>query len=145
MTYERLMEEHDRIDRHLDRLSDLIARPTEDAVAATLILSDLSEELRLHLAHEDSLIYRPMVAAQQPAFAKAADEFCQQFDALRIDWERYLVEWTTGIIRADWAGFRASTIDIIDRLSARVRAENDLLYAAALQAGAITLREPLAA
>lgn len=145
MTYERLMEEHDRIDHQLDRLSKLITRATEDAVAATPILSDLSAELRLHLAHEDSLIYRPMAAAQQPALAKAADEFCQQFEMLRCDWERYLVEWTTGIIRADWAGFRASTIDMIDRLSARVRAENDLLYAAALQAGAINLREPVSA
>lgn len=145
MTYERLMEEHDRIDHHLDRLSDLIAGPKADAVAATLILSDLSEELRLHLAHEDSLIYRPMIAAQQPAFAKTADDFASQFETLRCDWERYLVEWTTGIIGADWAGFRASTIDMVDRLAARVRAENDLLYAAALQAGAISLRKSLVA
>lgn len=145
MTYERLMEEHDRIDQQLSRLINVIDRTTEDAVAATLILSDLSEELRLHLAHEDSLMYRPMVAAQQPGFAKAADAFCQQFDALRRDWDQYLVEWTTGIIRADWAGFRASTIDIIDRLRARVLAENELLYTAALQAGAISLREPVAA
>lgn len=145
MTYERLMEEHDRIDHHLGRLTDLIACPNGDAVAATLILSDLSEELRLHLAHEDSLMYRPMVAAQQPAFAKTADEFSSQFDVLRCDWERYLVEWTTGIICADWAGFRASTVIMIDQMGARVRAENELLYAAALQAGALPLREPVTA
>ena len=141
MTYERLMEEHDRIDHHLHRLSNVIDGDSEDAVGATLILCDLSEELRLHLAHEDSLIYRPMVTAQQPAFAKTADDFALQFETLRCDWERYLVEWTTGIIRADWAGFRASTIVMIDQMCARVRAENDLLYGAALQAGALPLRD----
>ncbi|OYW22392.1 MAG: hypothetical protein B7Y98_05145 [Sphingomonas sp. 32-62-10] len=141
MTYERLMQEHDRIDHHLDRMTYLIQQENEDAVGATLILSDLADELRLHLAHEDSLMYRPMVAAHRPAFIKTADDFCRQFETLRCDWDRYLVEWTTGIIRADWVGFRASTLIIIERLKARVRAENDLLYAAALQAGAITLRE----
>ena len=119
--------------------------PQEDAVAATLILSDLSEELRLHLAHEDSMMYRPIIAAKQRDFIDAADRFCQEFDALRQDWERYLVEWTTGIIRADRAGFRASTQSMIKRLDARVRAENELLYVAALQAGIIPLREPVAA
>lgn len=145
MTYQRLMEEHDRIDHHLNRLTKVIDREREDAVAATLILCDLSEELRLHLAREDSLMYRPMVAAQQPVFAKTADEFCRQFETLRCDWERYLVEWTTPIIRADWAGFRASTLVMIQQLAARVRAENELLYAAALQAGAISLRDPVSA
>jgi hypothetical protein len=145
MTYERLLEDHDRIDRQLARLTNVINDPQEDAVAATLILSDLSEELRLHLAHEDSMMYRPIIAAKQRDFIDAADRFCQEFDALRQDWERYLVEWTTGIIRADWAGFRASTQSMIKRLDARVRAENELLYVAALQAGIIPLREPVAA
>ncbi len=45
MTYQRLMEEHDRIDQHLSRLANLIEQPNEDAVAATLILCDLSDEL----------------------------------------------------------------------------------------------------
>ena len=77
--------------------------------------------------------------------AGAADQFCQEFAALRDDWNSYLVEWTTGMIQSDWAGFRESTLSIIDQLSARVRAENDLLYIAAQQAGIIPLREPLAA
>lgn len=140
MTFEQLMDEHDRIDGHLGRLTAVVRQDTEDAVGATLALCDLAEELRLHLAQEDSLMYRPIVAAQKPAFAKTADEFCRQFDALRCDWERYLIEWTPDLIRADWTGFQISTIDIIDRLTARVRAENDLLYTAALQAGAIPLR-----
>lgn len=145
MTYQRLLQEHDRIDAQLVRLTNIADHPDEDAVGATLVLCDLAEELRVHLAHEDSLMYRPIVAAKKRDFADAADQFCREFAALRADWDSYLVEWTTGMIQADWAGFRESTLSIIDRLSARVRAENDLLYIAALQAGIIPLREPVAA
>ncbi|OQW77622.1 MAG: hypothetical protein BVN32_07575 [Proteobacteria bacterium ST_bin14] len=145
MTYQRLLQEHDRIDAQLVRMTNIVEHPDEDAVGATLVLCDLAEELRVHLAHEDSLMYRPIVAAKKREFADAADQFCREFAALRDDWNRYLVEWTTGMIQSDWAGFRESTLSIIDRLSARVRAENDLLYIAALQAGIIPLREPVAA
>ena len=122
MTYERLLQEHDRIDHHLARLSNIVDREDADAVGATLVLSDLSEELRVHLAHEDSLMYRPIITAKERDFTNAADQFCAEFAELREDWDSYLVEWTTGMIESDWAGFRETTRSVIDRLTTRVRA-----------------------
>ena len=141
MSYETLIAEHGRIDMALGHLQRLIDADAPDTIAVTLALSDLSAELSHHLAHEDSFIYPRMIATGNTGISATAQEFVEDFAQLRADWGVYLTEWTAECIEADWLSFKFDTCRMIVRLAERVRAENELLYVAALQAGAIRLRK----
>ncbi|MBX9732008.1 MAG: hemerythrin domain-containing protein [Sphingomonas sp.] len=145
MSYQKLIEEHDRIDAALIRLTNVLEQPDRDVAAAADALDHLADELRAHLAHEDVMLYNELIAARKPAFGSAVDHFNQQFDVLRRDWDTYLQAWGPDQISANWDCFRTVTKLMVERLAERVAAENDLLYCAALQAGVITLRGPQAA
>jgi iron-sulfur cluster repair protein YtfE (RIC family) len=141
MSYERLIAEHGRIDMALGRLQRLIDEDLPDSLAVVIGLSDLSRELSAHLAFEDSFIYPRMIASANPQASATAQEFIEDFAQLGQDWRVYQGEWNAECIAADWAEFRHQTRAMIARLAERGRAENQLLYAAALQAGAIRLRK----
>ena len=141
MSYERLMHEHDRIDAALWALSALTRADTPDVSVVVIALSDLAGELDRHLAHEDSFIYPKTISGASGDASDIASAFVEEFAELRADWGLYLREWTSEGIAADWAGFRAETAAMVARLAVRVRAENKLLYAAALNASVIRLRE----
>jgi iron-sulfur cluster repair protein YtfE (RIC family) len=141
MNYQRLMDEHDRIDAALATLYALSRSARPDLPAVIIGLSDLAGELDRHLAHEDSFIYPRMISGASGGASDVALAFIDDFARLRADWALYLREWTTDAIAADWTGFREETQSMMARLADRVKAENTLLYAAALQASAIQLRD----
>lgn len=143
MSIDRLIKEHDGIDHAIGNMATAITSSTSDAVTATLALSDLAEQLRCHLAHEDSYIYAEAARDANSGFAKTAEQFITEFKELRADWDIYLREWTTDCMTVDWAGFQAETRSIIARLADRVKAENEVLYTAGLQHGVIPLIQPV--
>ena len=140
MSYERLLFEHDSIDRALARLQRLTDASVPDVPAVSHALSDLARELADHLAHEDSFIYPRMIESSVGHVASIARSFVDEFVALTGDWKTYLVEWLPDCIAGDWDGFKRDTDAIAERLAARVRAENGVLYSAALNHGLIPLR-----
>lgn len=140
MSYETLIAEHARIDRAVARLGALTRADTPDVPAVVIALSDLSGELAHHLAHEDSFIYPRMIAGPNPDAAAVAASFVNEFAALTHDWERYLGEWNSECIAADWDQFRHDTEAMNARLALRVARENEVLYSVALNASAIPLR-----
>ena len=111
-----------------------------DVPAVSAALSHLAEELTYHLAHEDSFIYPRMIESTVGQVASVARQFVDEFDALTADWKVYLREWLPDCIAGDWDGFRQETDALLARLAARVRAENSVLYSAALNHGLIALR-----
>lgn len=141
MSYERLMSEHQRIDKAIVRLRKLIESDLPDVAAVVIALSDLSAELGSHLAHEDSFIYPRMIAGSNAESSQTARAFVSEFADLTRDWNLYLSEWSWECIQADWKSFRAETDRMMGRLALRVRAENNLLYSIALKNNAIHLRE----
>lgn len=141
MSYERLLFEHDQIDRALAKLRRLTEAAVPDVTAVSIALSELASDLSDHLAHEDSFIYPRMIESSVGHVASIARHFVDEFVALTGDWKTYLVEWLPESIAGDWAGFKRDTDAIIARLAARVRAENSVLYSAALNHGLITLRD----
>lgn len=141
MSYERLIAEHAEIDEALVLLQKLVATCAVDIGAVVVALSDLSQALARHLAHEDSFIYPRMIAGQNAETSAVARQFVRSFEALRQDWELYLAEWNSECIAADWDNFRCETERMATRLAQRVRAENELLYATALRTNVIPLRE----
>jgi iron-sulfur cluster repair protein YtfE (RIC family) len=141
MSYERLLHEHDRIDRALARLQRLTDAPVPDVPAVSHALSDLAGELVDHLAHEDSFIYPRMIESTIGQVSAIARGFVDEFAALSEEWKTYIVAWLPDCIAGDWDGFKRDTDAILARLAARVRAENTVLYSAALNHGLIPLRE----
>ena len=141
MSYERLLHEHDRIDRALARLQRLTDAQVPDVPAVSCALSDLAGELVDHLAHEDSFIYPRMIESSVGHVASIARGFVDEFAALSEEWKIYIVEWLPENIAGDWDGFKRDTDAILARLAARVRAENSVLYSAALNHGLIPLRD----
>lgn len=140
MSYERLLREHDQIDQALARLQRLTSAAVPDVPAVSAALSHLGGELAYHLAHEDSFIYPRMIESTVGHVASVARQFIDEFEALTVDCEIYLREWLPDCIAGDWDGFRQDTDALIARLRARVRAENTVLYSAALNHGLIALR-----
>ncbi|MCW3849020.1 hemerythrin domain-containing protein [Sphingomonas sp. LB-2] len=140
MSYERVIAEHAQIGTILRQLERLIAADAPDAAAATITLSDLAQELEHHLAYEDGVVYPRMIASANAEVSATAKRFLEDFAGLREDLHIFLGEWNSDCIAADWAEFRHQSQALIARLVARIRAENELLYTAALQANAIRLR-----
>lgn len=140
MSYEQLISEHARIDARIEHLLGLLDAPEPDVSGVVLALSALSLEVTEHLAHEDSFIYPKMIAATSTEMSEAALSFVGEFATLRLDWSLYLSEWSGEAVAADWDNFRAETRTILNRLTARVSAENELLYPAAFREGVISLR-----
>lgn len=141
VSYERLIAEHARIDHALARLLVLTEDGAPDLTALTLALSDLSNELTAHLAHEDSFIYSRMLAGKDSDGPATAQKFIDDFAELRHDWGLFLAEWNAECIEADWQNFRHEAHAMTHRLARRVAAENELLYTMALRIGVISLRE----
>lgn len=143
MSIARLMSEHDRIDIAIQQLASVTGQDQPEAINAVVALSELAAELSYHLAHEDSYIYAAAALKDGTRFAKTANEFVTEFAALRADWDVYLREWTTDCIEGDWGNFCQETRSILGRLSDRVRAESEVLYAIGLQQGVIPLNSPI--
>lgn len=140
MSFERLIAEHALIEATARQLLELASAARCDLPAVAQTLERLASELTDHLAHEDSFIYPRMIAAENTEMAEAAQGFVDEFSTLRTDWSRYLGEWTGDAIASDWHRFGEETRVLLTRLAKRVRAENDLLYPAALRSGVIPLR-----
>jgi len=140
MSYERLIHEHDRIDRALARLQRLSDMAEPDISMTSETLSELATELTDHLAREDGTIYPRMIESRVGEVSSIARRFIAEFDAIAADWKRYLDEWMPDRMGADWDRFRRETDAMIARLTARIHAENTVLYSAALNHGLIALR-----
>jgi len=140
MSYERLLQEHDRIDRALARLQKLNDATVPDVPAISCALAALSAELTDHHTREDGFIYPRMIASAAGNLSSIAQRFLDELDPLAKDLQTYLVKWLPEGIAGDWDGFKRDTEAMIARLSARIHAENTVLYTAALGHGLIRLR-----
>lgn len=140
MSYERLLLEHDQINRALARLLRLTEAAVPDVPAVSAALSELAAQLFDHLAHEDNSLYPKMIQSKVGQVASIARQFMDEFEAMTADCRTYLTEWLPDCIEGDWEGFRRDSAAMAVRLQARVRAENSVLYSAALNHGLIALR-----
>lgn len=90
-------------------------------------------------------LYPRLILANRADDIATATRFMDDLTELKADWTAFLLEWSDDMIKYDWEGFVADARPMIERVRARVRAENDLLYPLALQRSAISLREMPAA
>jgi hypothetical protein len=139
-SFERLIGEHAEITTLARTLTRAI-EAGEDADTKHAALIALADDLADHLAREDADIYPRLMMSADEGAASAAREAVRKFETLAADWTVYVARWSRDAIDADAQGFAEDSADILARLAARVKVENDLLYPMALRAAQITLRE----
>lgn len=139
-SFERLIGEHAEITVLARTLARTI-EADENADTKHAALAALADDLADHLAREDADIYPRLMTSADEATASAARDAVAKFETLAADWTIYVARWSRDAIDADAQGFAADSANILARLAARVKVENDLLYPMALRAAQITLRE----
>ena len=139
-SFERLIREHAEITMLARDLTRAIERGA-DAVTRHAALSALAGDLSDHLAREDAELYPALMLSADEGAASAARDAIRKFETLAADWRVYAGRWTRAAIAGDPLGFAKDSAEILARLAARVKVENDLLYPQALRAAQITLRE----
>ncbi len=139
-SFEQLIREHAEI----TALARTLTRAIEagaDADAQHAALTALADDLADHLAREDADIYPQLMLSADEGAASAARDAVRRFETLAADWVAYLARWPRDAIETNPQGFAEASAAILDRLAARIKVENDLLYPLALRAAQITLRE----
>jgi hypothetical protein len=129
---EELRRDHEMIDLLSRTLYELIAEQAGPSALANA-LDALVTLVRDHLDREDSMIYTLAMRAL-PGIAETAIIAARaEFERLKIDWQHYLTLWDERAIAADSLGFARASRAMLPRLSDRIRLEQQLLVAIALQ------------
>ena len=136
LSYQQLVDDHDRIEAIADTILEMTQAPKPDAAAIATRLAELAIVVADHLGQEDGLLYPRLVTSGDGKQQRIGE----QFELLKRDWLEYLREWPVETITADTPAFAAETAEILLRLKTRVRLESDLLYSSALRNGKISLR-----
>jgi Hemerythrin HHE cation binding domain len=132
-TMAELRHDHETIDILARRLADLVEREAAPE-ALSMALDHLLRSVAEHLAREDTAIYTLALSAKPGISREAVDQVRDDFERLKMDWRDYLVSWSAESIARDRAGFAKATRAMLPRLRNRVRLEEGLLVASALQA-----------
>jgi len=141
MSYQRLIREHDELATKASELEALLGGGARNPAAAAGLLHELAFLVREHLSYEDRRVYSRLIELRSRKDLPSSAEFEALCEALRDDWEAYLVEWDEDCIRADWEEFSAATTALMARLRERVCQETNLIYPLALKEGLIKLRD----
>ncbi|SFR81120.1 hypothetical protein [Sphingomonas jatrophae] len=140
MSFERLMREHDELER-MSRALLLVASGEPDAELAALILYQFTVQIKEHRAFEQNNVYRPLIElAQQRDLGENLDLQALVIEMAR-DWRAYFETWTVDTIRQDWKAFSEDTRYILAQGQERLRLENMIIYPLALRHGTIRLKE----
>lgn len=131
-TIAELRHDHEMIDILARRLSGLLesdATPSQLSSALDHLLNCVAD----HLAREDVTIYELALSAKPGLSRAKVDQVRDDFERLKANWQDYLLFWSPEQIAADRAGFVEASRAMLPRLRNRVKLEEGLLVAAALQ------------
>lgn len=131
-TIAELRHDHEMIDILARRLSGLLesdASPAQLSTALDHLLHCVAE----HLSREDVTIYELALSAKPGLSRAKVDQVRDDFERLKANWQDYLLFWSPEQIAADRPGFVEASRAMLPRLRNRVKLEESLLVAAALQ------------
>lgn len=115
------------LERHLDA-----GRLLTDASHAKKLLALLAEKMTLHLAAENSHLYPDLARSGNEQLKRLAAKFAQEMGPITKAFTNYVAGWPTpSAIKGDPNAFNAETRNILAVLRARLKRENQELYALA--------------
>jgi CheY-like chemotaxis protein len=135
ISYKRLLDEHDQIERALTELVEFSRSDDPDVGIAAEMVSELAKLVKEHLEQEDGLVYARIILSEGPGAADKALSLLEDFAELRKDWTEYVGGWTAGAIASEPSAFRDETSHMAARVKRRVLQENVLLCGYAQQQG----------
>ena len=140
MSFERLMREHDELERR-NTLLRAVARGAPAPDEAFALLMDFATGIAEHRAQEQRLVYEPLLHLADSGDLRDQSGLRNLVTQMEADWTDYLYDWNAECIAADWTTFSELTETILGRAAERLRLENDVIYPLALKHGTIALRE----
>ena len=126
---QRVIDEHRELDTSAADLERAIAFGPEKTGQVFTKLAGYASLLAEHLIGEHDVIRgaedrHAALGRGQPHAART------ELEALRWDWEEYLLVWTEETAASDWETFAEQSLAILDRIRRRIARENDLLSGA---------------
>lgn len=139
VSYQQLIDDHERIIDTANRLLSRIADKSYDADALADTLDKLAGQVRDHIAVEDAIIASDHGMLFGP-WAATWEDGQHGVARLRQDWLTFIDTWNHGTIAENRRGFADAAGHLLGRLRERVQMETQAFYATALQTGVISLR-----
>lgn len=135
--WSRLIADHDRIADQCAILVDLSRQSSAQSGAASRKLIELAVTVADHLGVEDEVIDRTIMAMEARYSNDAIAMMEEDLDILRSDWKVFIARWLPVIMPQDWQAFGEQAQSMLDRLSAQVKLETEILYDNALEDGVV--------
>jgi hypothetical protein len=123
-----LKAEHSALAELRQQLLDLVNRETPAGAEISAVRWRFSRLLLAHLAKEDSHLYPLLKADPNAPAAALAARYEREMGDLSGRWHEFIMGWTAQRIAADWIGFRAAALPILDALATRIQCEERDLY-----------------
>jgi iron-sulfur cluster repair protein YtfE (RIC family) len=128
---ENLRRQHDAAEEMVASIVAIVAahRDEYDAVPIARLIGKLNALLRVHFAHEDSILYPLMIRSGDVQAAALACQFDAEMGTLARDFEDFARRWSgPTVIAGMFDLFREEATALFAALGARIERENDLLY-----------------
>ena len=126
-----LRHQHDTALDMAQRLLELIDayRPGNPAHPILMQLNRLYGVLRVHLAHEDLVLYPALISSPDRTVARTAQHFVDEVGGMALDLECFARHWScSASITSNFAEFSQAANDLMLALAVRIERENRYLY-----------------
>jgi iron-sulfur cluster repair protein YtfE (RIC family) len=136
---ENLRRQHDAAEEMAAHIVAIVTsyRDEYDAIGIAQLIGKLNALLRVHFAHEDSVLYPLMIRSGDGEAATMACRFNVEMGSLASEFEEFARRWSgPTVIAGMFDLFCEEATDLFAALGARIERENDLLYPLAQRANA---------
>jgi hypothetical protein len=124
-----LYAEHRALEAQVDMLLRIVRAATPDTAAVAAMRWAIAQQLVTHCAHEDALVYDPMISCGDTVAASAAASCRAMHGELVSSFASYIAAWPVARIAAEWPLFRDATQVLAAALRHRMQDEEEQVYA----------------
>lgn len=130
---QKIKEQHKEIQAIINELREDVYSEEdipENTIWIALKLGQLNAILHTHLKFEDDFLYPCLKSSNNKYTAETAAKFSEEMGGLAQKFEVYIKQYigTPNAIRADMKKFVKETASLVDKISARIEAEDKELY-----------------
>jgi hemerythrin-like domain-containing protein len=126
-----LRQQHDAAEEMAATIMSLVGtyRDQYDAIPIARLVGKLNALLRVHFAHEATVLYPIMMRSGDGETAAVTHQFSEEMGALAVEFEEFARRWSgPTAIDSMFEMFRDEATLLFAALGARIERENDLLY-----------------